>query len=99
VHYYRHAKSEIEALELAQRRAAELRSRYEARLRRLAQAGGAAAEAEEQVEPDAEEVPALAAAPDRAAMQAEIAAAVARVKARRAANTPAAAGEDEDGAR
>ncbi|MCG3202171.1 MAG: Electron transport complex subunit RsxC [Gammaproteobacteria bacterium] len=99
VHYYRHAKSEIEALELAQRRAAELRSRYEARLRRLAQAGDAAAEAEGQAGSDVDAAPAPAAVPDRAAMRAEIAAAVARTKARRTANTPAAAGEDEDGAR
>lgn len=99
VHYYRHAKSEIEALELEQRRAAELRSRYDARLRRLAQAGGAAAGLEGQVEPDAGEGPAPAPAPDRAAMQAEIAAAIARAKARRAAYTPPAAGGDGDGTR
>lgn len=97
VHYYRHAKSEIEALESAQRRAAELRSRYEARLRRLAQSGGAAADTEEQVEADAADVPAPT--PDRAAMQAEIAAAIARTKARRAATAPAPTGKDGDGTR
>lgn len=97
VHYYRHAKSEIEALESAQRQAAELKSRYEARLRRLARAGGAMPDLEEQAEADAGELPAPA--PDRAAMQAEIAAAIARTKARRAATAPAPTGKDGDGTR
>lgn len=94
VHYYRHAKSEIEALESAQRQAAELKSRYEARLRRLARTGGAMPDLEEHGEADTGEVPAPA--PDRAAMQAEIAAAIARTKARRAATAPAPTGKNGD---
>ncbi len=94
VHYYRYAKAEVEALELAQQRATALKSRYEARRRRLADTGGVT-EVDEQADPDTREVPAPA--PDRAAMQAEIAAAVARAKSRRAGNATNAVDTDKNG--
>jgi electron transport complex protein RnfC len=95
VHYYRYAKSEVEALELAQQRAAALKSRYEARRLRLAEPGGET-DVDEQSDPDSRD--SLAAPPDRAAMQGEIAAAVARAKARRTGGATDAIDDDKDGA-
>lgn len=80
VHYYRHAKSQIEALESERQHAAELKQRFETRQRRLA--SGTAAIERDTEEPDGEAAT-TGTVPDRATLKAEIAASIARARVRR----------------
>jgi electron transport complex protein RnfC len=95
VHFYRYAKSEIEALDDLYRRTDELQNRYAARQRRLAEEGDIHVTNDDS-EPHSVERPGTE-LNDRAAMQAEIAEAIARVRAKRSKGRNPGAPTNGDG--